>query len=407
MRQDLAYNSKIPLSTIYPDERIAGCFLLLVGLGIAVFPWLAENRDEVGPIILNLLSVLGCLMVYGGFMLSVSAKRLDVSYDRVNCAIVIKQTRWFSRKVEVETFNSSQIKGFELEAKRDFDGDDWVHINLKLNNGRKIAVTKAILGRENALEEREKFEVILQTGTLEREAGVKKVNRLNDEDKALRRRAWQIVCAVCAFVIAVPFVAMYLGERTAFEQIHVMTGFPDAATTEAVKAMVGSVMHEGEKILWVGQPEVGREGSLKMGFFMPFAVIWTLFSLVWEACALAALKQTKSIVGVVLSLFGLPFVFIGFGMLSTPYFARGHELSTVYILTNECAIRVMNNKPCRLVEYDEADFGPIEVTRYKSNRADVMFVKDASEGQRRPYGGFYGVEDADRAAEILRSQSQH
>lgn len=81
-------------------------------------------------------------------------------------------------------------------------------------------------------------------------------------------------------------------------------------------------------------------------------------------------------------------------MLTTTYFSRQQELSTVYALTNKGAIKVVSNHAYRIVEYKEQDFGPVEVTHYgDTGRADILFVKDASEGQKRPYGGFYGVKD--------------
>jgi hypothetical protein len=101
-------------------------------------------------------------------------------------------------------------------------------------------------------------------------------------------------------------------------------------------------------------------------------------------------------------LFGLSFVVVGIGLLSIPYFSRNQALNTVYALTDRCAIRITDGKPCRLVEYKESDFGPIEVTRYKNNRADVLFIKDSSEGDKHPYGGFYGISNADIAIAILR-----
>jgi hypothetical protein len=206
-------------------------------------------------------------------------------------------------------------------------------------------------------------------------------------------------------VIAIPFLAGYIADHTTFSQITVTSGVPDADTVEKVKHMAASVLRPEESIQWVGQPEVGREGSVKMWFFMPFAVLWTLFSTAWVSMAIYATRQAKHPVGWLMVLFGVPFVLVGLVMLTTPYFSRQQEFNTVYVLTNQGAVKVVSDRVHRMVEYKERDFGPVEVTHYgDGKRADVLFVKDSSEGHTRPYGGFYGVQDADTAAAILNGR---
>jgi hypothetical protein len=95
-----------------------------------------------------------------------------------------------------------------------------------------------------------------------------------------------------------------------------------------------------EKILWAGQPDA--RAIFRTGFWIYlFAVPWTVFSLFWESFPVGLLlfgdgimsKGMPSAMPWVMAVFGIPFIVIGFGMLSTPFFARKAAQQTAFVIT--------------------------------------------------------------------------
>lgn len=105
----------------------------------------------------------------------------------------------------------------------------------------------------------------------------------------------------------------------------------------------------GERILWSAQPRASR---LKAGFgIWAFAIPWTVFALFWETMAFlpwAAETHTPDNIrltfGIVMPIFGLPFVLIGFWMLWKPIAAMRKAKSTAYALTDRRLIRLVEGK---------------------------------------------------------------
>jgi hypothetical protein len=102
-------------------------------------------------------------------------------------------------------------------------------------------------------------------------------------------------------------------------------------------------LRDGEQLLWSGQP-IPRRMMRPAWFLVPFGVFWTSFTLVWITGALgfsAILSggfRGFGIVGLLFPLFGLPFLFIGLALLSSPIWLRRRAKRTAYALTDARAI---------------------------------------------------------------------
>lgn len=105
----------------------------------------------------------------------------------------------------------------------------------------------------------------------------------------------------------------------------------------------------GERLLWSAQP---RAGKLRRGFgIWLFAIPWTAFALFWEVMAFlpwfASSKTPQAIqwsFGIVMPLFGLPFVAIGLWMLWQPIRAMRGAGDTAYGLTERRLLRVIETQ---------------------------------------------------------------
>lgn len=108
--------------------------------------------------------------------------------------------------------------------------------------------------------------------------------------------------------------------------------------------MLRSELNSGEKLVWTGQPIAGRTGWSALPIFL-FGIPWTAFSIFWIVMAggitshAAAGPSAFPVDGManVFPLFGIPFVLIGFGMLTSPLWMAKKAQGTVYALTDKRA----------------------------------------------------------------------
>lgn len=113
--------------------------------------------------------------------------------------------------------------------------------------------------------------------------------------------------------------------------------------------MLRSELNFSEKLIWAGQPIASRAGRGSLALVL-FGIPWTAFSVFWVIMAIGITSHAASsssqaasrpaefpfnVLPFVFPLFGLPFVLIGLGMLSSPYWMRRKAEKTVYALTDQ------------------------------------------------------------------------
>jgi hypothetical protein len=122
---------------------------------------------------------------------------------------------------------------------------------------------------------------------------------------------------------------------------------------------------QGERILWSGQPKASRMWPL-FGIWL-FAVPWTAFAIFWESIALmpwaAGTKTPDGIThsfGIIMPLFGLPFVLIGLGMMAAPFWAMAKAKSTVHALTDKRLLTIVTGRSTKVTAVAIDRTGPVE-----------------------------------------------
>lgn len=125
-----------------------------------------------------------------------------------------------------------------------------------------------------------------------------------------------------------------------------MTPLRPAVLPPDVQRLVQSELRSGERLLWAAQPRPGAYRKQAIGL-MIFAVPWTAFAVFW---VVSAGWGTGWFGGdrhggdgppglfMLFPLFGLPFVLIGLGMFSAPYWLGRKAARTAYAVTDRRAI---------------------------------------------------------------------
>src|SRR5262249_20816228 len=113
-----------------------------------------------------------------------------------------------------------------------------------------------------------------------------------------------------------------------------------------------------------------------------FAVPWTAFSLFWESMAILALfgalspenMPNPAWSAILLPLFGLPFLAIGFYMMATPFIAYTKALETVYAITSQRALTVTGKRNQEVLSYAMKDISEhVEIKRKHDGSGHLYF----------------------------------
>jgi hypothetical protein len=125
------------------------------------------------------------------------------------------------------------------------------------------------------------------------------------------------------------------------------TGSSLADLPPEVAARVESELRDGECLIWAGQPrpDLYAKGS---GCLVVFGIIFTGFAVLWLITTfgigfllVGAGDRAVEIAGIpflVFGLFGLPFLLIGVGLLTAPFWNRKWARKVCYLLTDRRAL---------------------------------------------------------------------
>src|SRR5262245_4840289 len=187
---------------------------------------------------------------------------------------------------------------------------------------------------------------------------------------------------------------------------------------EELDNRVRSELRDGEQLVWTGQPLPKRF----MRSSVPLVLIgipFTAFAVFWMAGAYGLLVSgfgdTREGLGAFVScfpLFGVPFVLIGLGMLTSPYWAYRRAKRTCYALTDQRAIVWMPGWPrsTEVCSFKPSALGKMSRRDYADGSGDLIFeeivsVTRDSDGYlrtQRTERGFLGIADGREVEALVR-----
>lgn len=174
-----------------------------------------------------------------------------------------------------------------------------------------------------------------------------------------------------------------------------------------LKDKVENELETGEHIQWIDMPIPQFFNPGSTAAFL-FGIPWTAFALFWTAGAAWGTSHAENGPGLfsVFPLFGLPFILIGFGMLSSPIWAYRKALKTVYVITDKRAMTFEGGRSLTIRSYPPDKLQNIYRKEKKDGSGDVIIRVKAwvdSDGDRRSEGlGFLRVKNPKDVEEKLK-----
>jgi hypothetical protein len=164
-----------------------------------------------------------------------------------------------------------------------------------------------------------------------------------------------------------------------------------------------------ERIVWSGMPKPVFFTPAATGLFL-FAIPWTAFSIFWMAGAAGFQIPDFKNGADLFPLFGVPFLLIGMGLLSTPIWVYRSALRTVYVITDQRAITFDGGRSTTIRSYPPSKLTDLYRKEKRDGSGDVIISRYAwrdSDGDPRSHElGFLRVPDAKQVETLLKELAE-
>ena len=100
-------------------------------------------------------------------------------------------------------------------------------------------------------------------------------------------------------------------------------------------------LRPGERVIWQ-ERQFARISYMSFAIYL-FAIPWTAFALFWTAMAATGVQSVDEDVGLMgwaFPLFGVPFIAVGVGMLSSPFLPLFNKGKVLFAITSERVIKI-------------------------------------------------------------------
>jgi hypothetical protein len=172
-----------------------------------------------------------------------------------------------------------------------------------------------------------------------------------------------------------------------------------------VERLFQDEIQPNESLAWSAAPAPSRI-SRKSLPIMLFGIPWTAFAVFW-ICAASGFKfpdftQASGL----FPLFGVPFVLIGIGMLSSPIWLRRKSTHTGYYITNRRALLIEKHlfRGYKVRSFYPRDLRNLERIQLPDGSGDIILDRayrpNGNGGRNVIEIGFFGIPDA-RSVELL------
>jgi hypothetical protein len=176
---------------------------------------------------------------------------------------------------------------------------------------------------------------------------------------------------------------------------------------QSLRALVEAELEPGEGLRWVEQPLSARAARMALPAVL-FAIPWTGFALFWIWAAARGSAHTSGPFQL-FPLFGVPFVGVGLGMFSSPFWAARAARRTVYVVTDRRAlvIREGGRGGESVRSFAPEKLADLRREQLPDGSGNLVFGEDLDLGPRgrriATSYGFMAVPDVRAAEEYVRA----
>ncbi len=163
-----------------------------------------------------------------------------------------------------------------------------------------------------------------------------------------------------------------------------------------VQSLLSAELDSGEHIVWRAQPLAHRRRRSSLPILL-FALPWTAFSIFWVVMASAA---------GVFALFGVPFVLVGLGMLSSPFLAARNARNSVYAITNRRVLIIAESIGLQGASLKVSSVLPTTIERVQHSDGSGNLIFERTPGYEKNPAvevGFFDIDDVAAAEKQIRA----
>ncbi len=171
-----------------------------------------------------------------------------------------------------------------------------------------------------------------------------------------------------------------------------------------LQGIIKNELNKDEKILWVGKPNPKSTIIASLGMVL-FAIPWTCFAIFWIYGAAGFSMPKWDGPQSLFPLFGIPFVLIGLGMLSAPYWIMRSASRSGYMITNSrVIIFTWRLTGAEIRSYTKDQLVSMQKVVKGNGVGDLIFEEKSDGSGRYKKIGFIGIDDVKSVESIIRSQ---
>ena len=171
-----------------------------------------------------------------------------------------------------------------------------------------------------------------------------------------------------------------------------------------LQARIQLELKPGEAVIWAGQPNPAK--YMRQGFWLwLFFIPWTAFALFWMAGAAGFKFPDFSRGQDLFPLFGIPFVLIGLGGLSSPYWLRRKAANIIYVITDQRALTLEGSRSYTARTYYPDQLRNITRKEHPDGSGDLVLetarYKDSDGDAGKRENGFFAIAQVRRVEQLL------
>ncbi|MCE2880991.1 MAG: hypothetical protein LW636_01335 [Planctomycetaceae bacterium] len=184
--------------------------------------------------------------------------------------------------------------------------------------------------------------------------------------------------------------------------------------TPELDAAVRAELRSGEELWYAGMPSPSIAGRSALPiavfgmFFGGFALFWMGFAtwIMWTATPEGDPGNAPPLLmRIFFPLFGLPFLAVGAGLVSSPWWIARKARRTACCVTSDRAFQLDVGKSVKVRSWGRSEIGEVSKTLHADGSGSVTFAKSQllnSRGRLRTVtAGFHGIPDARSCEEAL------